>query len=116
MSGQNGKGSRPRPLSISRQEYERRWEAIFTHPSGHGLKLTNVRQPVLTDYEEGLEPHEMPVLFRMWWEDEGQFLNVCSEMERALTGWLEGVKISHPGKVDLDDQTGMTQDERNWLG
>lgn len=25
-----GKGSRPRPLSISQQEYESRWDAIFS--------------------------------------------------------------------------------------
>lgn len=24
-----GKGSRPRPLSISQEEYEKRWDAIF---------------------------------------------------------------------------------------
>jgi hypothetical protein len=26
---QNGKGSRPRPLSVSNEEYSKRWDAIF---------------------------------------------------------------------------------------
>lgn len=29
----SGKGDDPRPLSISRQEYDRRWEAVFGKPT-----------------------------------------------------------------------------------
>lgn len=30
----NGKGSKPRPLAVSREEYEKRWAETFGRPAG----------------------------------------------------------------------------------
>lgn len=32
MTKQNGKGSKPRPLSISREEFNKHWDNIFNKP------------------------------------------------------------------------------------
>ena len=43
-----GKGSRPRPFSISQEEYETRWDAIFQRDIPEDKNLKNEYQDVLS--------------------------------------------------------------------
>ncbi len=38
----NGKGSKPRPLGVSREEYDKRWAETFGRPSGARKKDADV--------------------------------------------------------------------------
>jgi hypothetical protein len=37
----NGKGSKPRPLAVSREEYDRRWAEVFGRPNDTRKKDTS---------------------------------------------------------------------------
>jgi len=41
----NGKGSKPRPLAVSREEYDKRWAETFSRPSGSRKKDTSTPAP-----------------------------------------------------------------------
>ena len=43
-----GKGSKPRPFSISQQEYENRWDYIFSLDLKEEKKTTNDYQDILS--------------------------------------------------------------------
>jgi hypothetical protein len=43
-----GKGSKPRPFSISQQEYENRWDYIFSRDLKEENKTTNDYQDILS--------------------------------------------------------------------
>jgi hypothetical protein len=43
MAHEAGKGSKPRPLSVSQEEYDNRWDTIF----GQDLKNKKVNEEVL---------------------------------------------------------------------
>lgn len=43
-----GKGSKPRPLSVSQEEYEKRWDAIFGRDLEEDLNLKNEYQDILS--------------------------------------------------------------------
>jgi hypothetical protein len=48
----SGKGSKPRPFSVSNEEYNSRWDAIFARD--------NPKQPKLDSAEEILIPPPLP--------------------------------------------------------
>jgi hypothetical protein len=48
-----GKGSRPRPYSVSQQEYESRWDAIFNRDGLDDTKEYEVEQSEVKDSEQG---------------------------------------------------------------
>ncbi len=43
-----GKGSKPRPLSVSQEEYEKRWDVIFGRDLEEDLNLKNEYQDILS--------------------------------------------------------------------
>ncbi len=43
-----GKGSKPRPFSISQQEYDNRWDHIFSRDLKEENKTTNDYQDILS--------------------------------------------------------------------
>ncbi len=43
-----GKGSKPRPLSVSKEEYEKRWDVIFGRDLEEDLNLKNEYQDILS--------------------------------------------------------------------
>jgi hypothetical protein len=43
-----GKGSKPRPFSISQQEYDTRWDAIFQRDLPEDKNLKNEYQDILS--------------------------------------------------------------------
>lgn len=51
-----GKGSRPRPLSVSQEEYDRRWDAIF----GRDLEKQTIEEVSKLIAEETLSETEIP--------------------------------------------------------
>ena len=48
-----GKGSRPRPYTVSQQEYESRWEVIFGRDLVEDTKEYEVEQSEVKDSEQG---------------------------------------------------------------
>jgi hypothetical protein len=48
-----GKGSRPRPISVPREEYERRWRLAF-----HERKVDQETHEMLKKMRRGLDLHE----------------------------------------------------------
>ena len=47
-----GKGSRPRPFSVSNEEYARRWDAIFQRDVKEEEKNTDSEEDKTTRYNE----------------------------------------------------------------
>ncbi len=48
MNREAGKGSKPRPISVSQEEYEKRWDAIFGRDLKDDLNLKNEFQDILS--------------------------------------------------------------------
>ena len=53
-----GKGSKPRPFSVSQEEYEKRWDAIFGRDLKEDLNLKNEFQDILSTEDCLLEGFE----------------------------------------------------------
>jgi hypothetical protein len=53
-----GKGSKPRPFSVSQEEYEKRWDAIFGRDLKDDLNLKNEFQDILSTEDCLLEGFE----------------------------------------------------------
>ena len=53
MSGQNGKGDKPRPFSVKREKFHGNWEETF----GEGMILHNL------EYFEGPDDGPAPLLY-----------------------------------------------------
>jgi hypothetical protein len=53
-----GKGSKPRPFSVSQQEYDKRWDAIFGRDLKDDLNLKNEFQDILSTEDCLLESFE----------------------------------------------------------
>jgi hypothetical protein len=53
-----GKGSKPRPFSVSQEEYEKRWDAIFGRDLKEDLNLKNEFQDILSTEDCLLESFE----------------------------------------------------------
>jgi hypothetical protein len=47
------KGSRPRPLSVTQQEYDSRWDAIFQRDLKE--EKSNEKDPVMEDYQKRVQ-------------------------------------------------------------
>ena len=47
------KGSKPRPISISQQEYDSRWDAIFQRDLKE--EKINEKDPVMEDYQKRVQ-------------------------------------------------------------
>jgi hypothetical protein len=47
------KGSRPRPLSVTQQEYDSRWDAIFQRDLKE--EKINEKDPVMEDYQKRVQ-------------------------------------------------------------
>lgn len=59
----NGKGSNPRPLSVSREEYRKRWDETFIGPRRYSRKQRQKDNGYVLRVVDGktyyLETHEM---------------------------------------------------------
>lgn len=53
----NGKGSTPRPMSVSRDEFDRRWEAAFRSPSVRRAVSPIPQSPADSPYRYAESPH-----------------------------------------------------------
>jgi hypothetical protein len=53
-----GKGSKPRAFSVSQEEYEKRWDAIFGRDLKEDLNLKNEFQDILSTEDCLLESFE----------------------------------------------------------
>jgi hypothetical protein len=58
MNREAGKGSKPRPFSVSQEEYEKRWDAIFGRDLKEDLNLKNEFQDILSTEDCLLESFE----------------------------------------------------------
>jgi hypothetical protein len=61
MSGYSdgGKGSKPRPFSVSQEEYDNRWDAIFQRDLKDRNKTTNDYQDILSTEDCVLDAFEV---------------------------------------------------------
>ena len=59
-----GKGSKPRPFSVSQEEYDNRWDAIFG-------KDKNKEEPTIdTKLEDGFDLESLDPAERSWYYDD----------------------------------------------
>jgi hypothetical protein len=86
MAHEAGKGSRPRPFSVTQQEYDQRWDAIFSRD----LKEDNMQVRV-NQFKEGGVPcgcGRSPTGFCIGWHGltEEQFRAKLAEYNQTQQG------------------------------